>query len=168
MEITNEIKAKVFAQYFGHSCITMTRQTQGEGLPSKYLKGILKEIDLDMQDSFIGLLLENEKDFSIHEYYNSHQIKLILRSLSSMTDDDAIEVASIAGISKSYNSQKYILESGLELVANYMRKQSNVHGIYWIRLSQYLTYRGYDLPQYLLGNKTLHEAGLAVYENEII
>lgn len=166
MEITNEVKAKVMAQYLGHWCQTKTRQTQGAGLPSKYLKGVLKEIDLGMSNSFMGILLENETDINNHINYNTDQCKLILKPLSQMSNEHNIEIGKLAHYGDVQPSNKEWLLLGKRAITELFI--NNVHAGYSMRtnffIHQYLIAKGYDLPNYLLNRKTLHEAGLAIYE----
>jgi hypothetical protein len=156
MEISNEIKAKVISQYLGQTCQTMTRQSQGQGLPFKFIKGELKEIDLGMIDDFIGLLLENETNVTNHTNYNTDQCKLILKPLSAITDEDVIELYKIM-VGDDFD-ERYIetFKKGEGVKIDNIMK--NVIAYQWLQS------KGYDLPQYLLGGKTLQEAGLAVYE----
>jgi hypothetical protein len=155
MELSNEIIAKVISPYIGCMCLTNTRESQGEGKPFKFLKGKFLEIDLGMMDSFIGLLLENETEPSNHENYSASDIKLILKPLSAITDSDAIEVQKILGLrmSKKSNQFKDICNAATPECA--------------IEIYQFLQNKGYDMPHYLLGIKTLKEVGLAIYEEEL-
>jgi len=169
MTITNEIKSKVFAQYLGQICQTMTRQTQGEGKASIYLKGHLKEIDLGMQNDFIGLLLENETDACNHTNYNTDQAKLILTPLSQISDEDAIEFVKVTSKDDTFvkceNGVIFHKDSLFEDVFA-TNLNDNYNTCLPIKSFQFLQSKGYDLPQYLLGGKTLHECGLAIYESD--
>jgi len=71
MEITNEIKAKVFASYLGHR-----------------IKMFEQEFKLAYTD------LNNSGRINKSEH-NIEHCKLILRPLSEITDEDAIEVGKI-------------------------------------------------------------------------
>jgi len=164
MELTNEIKATVLGQYLGQQMQTTTRQSQGEGLPSKKLKGQLKEIDIGMVDSFIGVLLENETDVSNHTNYNTDQCKLILKPLSDITDEDALEVANICRWNHLMESSRIV--QAKELLGRFWNGQTNLSGWDWIKIYQYLQSKGYDLPHLLLKSKTLQECGLAIYEQD--
>ena len=146
------------AQYIGQMCVTTTRQTQGEGQPSKYLKGVLKEVDLGMVDGFIGVLLENETDQSNHIYYKPGAAKLILKPLSAITDDDALEIQRIYDGDKGYFEQQYRIVRG----KSFAKDPSLNYEAY-----QYLIGKGYDIKHRLLGHLTLQQAGLAVYEEGV-
>lgn len=187
MEISNQQIANVLAPYLGQDMITKTRHYEGEGKPAKYLKGKFLEIDLGMIDSFIGVLLENETEPSNHTNYTINEVKLILKPLSEITKEDAIEVARIcncgnwtierkleykkttyktpfAQLYTEYEDRKQVLIS----FDNEGFKVHNGNEYYHTHVPshQYLISKGYDLPNYLLGGKTLNEAGLAIYENE--
>ena len=88
---------------------------------------------------------------SIHiDYYapdaGNKRDLLILKPLSSITDEDV----KVIGFS---NSDEFLGLSSIN--EKYIGKLSDF---------QYLQSKGYDLPQYELNNKTLKEAGLAIYE----
>lgn len=156
--ITTEIKAKVIAQYIGQMCETVTRQSGGEkGKPFRYLKGQLKEIDTGMVDSFIGVLLENEKDPSNHTNYNTDQCKLILKPLSAITDEDALE------IQKIYDGEFHNAVAGDKVKRG--KKFANDKFLCY-EAYQYLISKGYDIKHRLLGHLTLQQAGLAIYKEE--
>lgn len=128
MEITHEIKAKIFAQYLGQKFI--------DAKTKDYLEHKMNTANLDIM-------------YSTHDW---DDIKLVLTPLSEITDEDAIGVSKIIGDSQKLCDElhsdrgKRILNSKKE---NFM-------------LFQYLQSKGYDLPNYLLGGKTLIESGLAI------
>lgn len=157
MELTTDIKAKVIAQYIGQTVQTCTRALQGEGKPSKYLKGELKEIDTGMVDSFMGVLLENESNPTNHENYNTNQCKLILKPLSKITDEDALEVQKI------YDGEFHNAVAGNKITRG--KKFANDPTLCF-EAYQYLISKGYDIKHRLLGHLTLQQAGLAIYEEE--
>lgn len=184
MNLTNQQIAQVIAPYLGQDMITTTRQTQGEGKPSKYLKGKFLEIDLGMVDSFIGVLLENETEPSNHTNYNIHEAKLILKPLSEISNEDAIEVGKLVGIwsEKEIEEMQPLEKETIKLLIRYGENYSKVVGskndlgIGFLDFGgssrklflahQFLQSKGYDLPHYLLDGKTLFESGLATYEKE--
>lgn len=136
MKITNEIKAKVFAQYWGKS----------------FQNGMGGKSALSFQD------LQDISSGNI-------EAKLILKPLSTITDEDALDVSTIAG-GASHLSKESQIHQAKELLTDVFlfTKQTNIVGVSWFGISQFLQSEGYDLPNYLLGGKTLQEAGLAIYE----
>lgn len=86
--------------------------------------------------------------------------KLILKPLSEITEEDAIEVDKI--ISPQYSEVKHFhtVTRGKVWIKDILagNQVSNIIQVY-----QFLQSKGYDLPNYFLGNKTLQESGLAVY-----
>lgn len=168
MNLSTKQIAQVIAPYLGQDMITTTRQTQGEGKPSKYLKGKFLEVDLGMVDSFIGVLLENETEPSNHTNYNIHEAKLILKPLSEISDEDATEVGLMVCTDESKSYHNHIGMSFVKLLS--VKYDEKYLGSYFpfdiIDACQYLISKGYDLPHHLLNGKTLHEAGLATYENK--
>lgn len=132
MEITAEIKAKVFAQYLGQ----------------KYTDETAEEPEITTV---------NGETITCFELYPKAMdtAKLILKPLSAISDEDAIEVCNML---ETVNPQ-FFLDS-LNGKGGVYRK----HTVDSILTYQFLQSKGYDLPHYLLDGKTLHEAGLAVYE----
>ena len=125
MEIRNEIKIKVFAQYFGqklgrHGCID-----------------------------------NSVLDIAEFDYIQRHNILsevfLILKPLSAITEEHIKEL--FKAISYGFMQTKFIVEV---LEALPYKKA--------IIAYQFLISKGYDLPNYLLNNKTLQESGLAIYK----
>ena len=141
MKITNEIKAKVFAQYIFNPCVITMSET----------KGIVETI-------VIGLIQKGEGHF-----------KLILKPLSTITDEDAIEVAKIMAsphIAMRLEKDDTRIRDAKYWIRNGLIATFNCNGYKALEAFQFLQLKGYDLPNYLLGGKTLNEAGLAIYENE--
>lgn len=135
--ITNEIKTKVFAQYLGQQFQTKLNDDS------------VKNYTLDITEMF--------------KFYNSigfDNVKLILKPLSSITDEDAIE------ISKMFLTDGNSLQSKIEFGKGvaYHYELGSYYTNRPIEIYQFLQSKGYDLSQYLLGNKTLFECGLAIYE----
>lgn len=128
MEITDEIKSKVFAQYWGQKVALM------DGY-----KSIVDYIQIAICD------------------------KLILKPLSAVTDEDAIDIACKIG---ENNNWQYI-QSLFTRIGQFSHHDYDIiisRILNRVDVYQYLQSNGYDLPQYLLGRKTLHEVGLAIYE----
>lgn len=83
--------------------------------------------------------------------YNPQWIKLVLKPLSKITDNDALEVGKM-----------FRCCSSAEIVREHFIKYPDCVIPY--QIYQYLQSKGYDLPHYLLGGKTLHKANLAIYK----
>lgn len=143
--MTDEIKERVFAQY-----PFQRWKFKNEA------KGFEKAIKHRLHLSEINDILYNP------EYKECGGIILILKPLSEITDEDAIQVDEL--ISPQYSSIKYFHTStrGKVWIRDILagNQVSNVIQVY-----QFLQSKGYDLPYYILGNKTLQESGLAIYEN---
>ncbi len=125
MEISNDIKAKVFAQYLG-------QRLQRGGMMTIELLYACKNAAYNTYDDIV----------------------LKLKPLSAIADEDAIEVSTMLWGNKMPNPMETIKHQ------LFTYSVSDVPA----RCYQLLQSKGYDLPQYLLGGKTLHEAGLAIYE----
>ena len=151
MEITNEIKLKVFAQYLGQKALT-NKQSYKD--PSA---GKLSQVDISTNE----LVTDGEGGYYLSDTSNT---KLILKQLSAISDGDAIEVAKIISYRKT--NLEHLKEDIFDFfVDDNLIIKSTVISIN--SSFQYLQSKGYDLPQYLLGGKTLKEVGMAIYENEI-
>lgn len=160
MEIINEIKAKVMMQYWGQ--------------------------DLSIPDYF-GYELEGVSGLSVkafgrnngmHELFKLEACKLILKPLSSITGEDAIEAV------KHFGDDPFVFERtkhSIEVcffnrgamsiaydgVISDVGNSPTKNGFNYFLAYQLLQYKGYDLPHYLLGGATLKEAGLAIYEEDL-
>ena len=127
MEITKEIKAKVFAQYLGQYVNSS--------------KGICVLRDMDFIDSLDWIQL---------------------KPLSVITDEHAKELAELKGnenplyIIASFRGQPEYKKGPDQRIINWFLEQTKFY--------QFLQSKGYDLPNFYLGGKTLQEAGLATYE----
>lgn len=82
---------------------------------------------------------------------------LLLKPLSAITDEDAIEVAIIAGNS-SYTDDRRAYNGRL-LLQEFLRRQCNVYGEDWLKLFDYLRSRGYALPYMGISVEQQVEAG---------
>ena len=137
MEITNEIKAKVFAQYLG-------QRTNVGKLYDIHLDGYYK-CEINIENWATGRL-------------DNNQLKLILKPISKITDEDAIEVGKKFGGGSLANG-KWIVDSLFRT-----DESNSFYVIDIILIYQFLKSKGYDLPHYLLNGKTLQECGLAIHE----
>lgn len=90
----------------------------------------------------------------------------ILKPLSSLTPEDAIEVVKMALPGEKFKD--VFLKDGkiffqLKLKYSYVMRSVDISKLS-LRVGQYLQSKCYDLPQECLDGKTLNEAGLAIYE----
>ena len=127
MEITTEIKEKVFAQYLGTKSIL-------------YVGG-----------KIVG---ESNLTTNILNQLSKNDVKLVLKPLSEMSQEDSFKVMKLSGFEYKIESKQF------ELAGALFSDWNDIPMAY-----QYLQSKGYDLPNYLLGKKTLEECGLAIYEN---
>jgi len=175
MEITNEIKAKVFAAYLGarvktpdhvgvvqhidyfnyqigvkYDCLVFTKNSiDGYDKQRNYGKyNIVKQ-----GYSFLG---SNDIEFEM-----PGGCQLILKSLSEISAEDGEELYKI----------QFCKKPSPKLLAQYLDSKIFAYlfgdGDLKLKSYQFLQSKGYDLPQYLLGGKTLKEAGLAIYEEDL-
>jgi hypothetical protein len=80
-----------------------------------------------------------DKDFHKHE-----KRCLILRPLSDMTEEEAIEIADILG-GASHLSRDSKIHAARELANRMLYTQTNIWGINWMRLTVHLLSKGFDL-----------------------
>lgn len=147
MEITNEVTEKVFAQYLGQPF------------------GVLFKNGTEMRASYF-----TASDLSMmyegHLENKGNLYSLFLRPLSAITDEDAkrvVELTYYDTVVKSMSVRAGIIF--VTIIQNGYKLNQNIQGSNLsFSAAQYLQSKGYDLPHYLLGGKTLKEAGLAVYE----
>ena len=151
MEITNEIKAKVFGQYLGQQCTHRVKTVVGNC--------DWEERGIFILDSSIISLYEDEDE-------KDYDTKLILKSL--IAPDSNIPNEECFALIKATESvtQEVILKYkgifGDDGNTDFITKMFHSNCVTY----QYLISKGYDLPNYLLGGKTLHECGLCIYEEK--
>jgi hypothetical protein len=125
MKITTEIKVKMFAKYLGERVVTRLGYNK-------------------MTVSMLNIVNGGGCD----------ELKLILKPISQISDEDSNKIANISGFDYRIEDKQFELAGAL-MCDSYTF--SEVHS--------YLESKGYDLPQFLLGGKTLQESRLAEYEN---
>lgn len=151
MEITNEIKAKMFAQYLGCRIRPNPKYT----IPEYYKQYLDKTGTYECKGSLITT--------------GANRDLLVLKPLTSITDEDAKEVACIDKWDKIWEEDGYMDKEAME--ASLIQKGYEMVTDYLFQLPykgyQFLQSKGYDIPQYLLGGKTLKEAGIAIYKEDL-
>lgn len=162
--ITNDIKSKVFAVYLGSKAVTRLRgYNLEEKRTSTFKEGVLMCVDLAMSSGQLGVLLDEEKvKENLTHLEAGTDCQLILKPLSFISDQDAIEVAKLlwpndSEYQKAYDGNYYIENM-------FFGDDFEMTALNAIKVSQFLISKSYDLPQYLLGGKTLHECNLAIYQ----
>ncbi len=152
MRTLNEIKA--IASYIGGK-VKVTNERYIDG---GYIGTVLGVC------SVRGILVEHDNKGSDGDE-KFEDCKLILKPLSEITDDDAIEVSKIHDIDDA-GIEGFFLKQGKEIIGWILKE--NAPAPLWIppfdilKIFQLLQSKGYDLPQYLLSGKTLIESGLAI------
>lgn len=174
-KISDEIICKVFAQYPKVSILINEPKTQSVG---HYLEGI---------DFALNQVIAERVN------YNPQWITLGLKPLSEITDEDAIQAARLCMNPIWFKEYDFMVDREYskdcirifvdydgdvrnpeyersEVFINYNGKDVQWHykgeylGVYdtqaWYL---YLQSKGYDLPNYFLGGKTLFECKLAIY-----
>lgn len=151
MNITPEIKTKIFALYLGQK-ILFAHQDKW----------------LDRMFCTTSTLTNIERGLTNHT-----GLKLVLKSLSQISDEDMIWVydenhnlhqqrklypEDLAKKTPSLKEMKDMISNGFAHYKGGYLDSSSVH--------QYLISRGYDVPLMALGWKTLQQSELAIYESE--
>lgn len=154
MEITNETKAKLFALYLGQR---VELYNGGSKVRNKILcavGGINDGIDYEYVKLRMGNIVNAV-------FIRENRVKLILKPYYFLSGEDAKTVLQMKNkypIDLTGGTEEKHLKRCIDLVLNFE--------VLDIRSYQFLISKGYDLNQYLLDGSNLHEAGLAVYENE--
>jgi hypothetical protein len=87
-------------------------------------------------------------------FYSNQEWYLLLKPLSEISEDDAVEVALMCGC--HYQLRGSLIKAGKELATEYRYKQSNLTGKDWQNSIDYLRSKGYDMDNYLTTNKAKH------------
>ena len=172
IEITNDVKAKMFALYLG-------QRIKYSGIHWNYTYVWLEVVSLIERS--IQSVYKDPQGSEQNADFDDHVI--ILKPLSKITDEDAIMVGQLCGI--GLDNECIVFERDAERVIVEQKKPTGIQCWIWydaefflensfkeksisshtpIEAYQYLLSRGYDLPQYLLNGRTLKESGLAIYE----
>lgn len=152
--ISNEIKAKVFAQYLGQKCYR-------GGTPDEKL------ISVDIENNAYGF-----SDGDVFSGKYTTELKLILKPLSSISDEHLYQCLTICfgedwdkGETETFKRTWFeVLKT--ELVDGFGSVQMNIKPYFsqvW-QIKDFLISQGYDMENHLLGGKTLHECNLCIYE----
>ncbi|MES2395882.1 MAG: hypothetical protein V4549_07760 [Bacteroidota bacterium] len=147
MEISNEIKYIVYAQYWGQNI----KPKNPENL-------IIKQY---IDDN--GLYKCNS---NLIRWAVDNRDKLLLRPLSAITDEHCVELLKIDLIGA--DTSFFTTENWIELVPQFkgdLIESVKYDGKRKLSIFQKLIELGYDLPSIHLSGKTLHEAGLAIYKD---
>lgn len=153
MEIKTKNKFMVIAQYSGQplECIIKTGDHWQQ-------RSFFQEVKIE------GVVVTG-KSFPYSRLVSFSECKLILKPLSAISDEDAIELVKLCGMEPA---EIHVMEYGLEIKGGgkyrCITNRESDRGYVDYIIGQFLQSKGYDLPNYLLGEKTLKEAGLAVYE----
>lgn len=148
MKIKTDTAIKVLAQYIGHPVIYVgEKELGGQYYPKeKYeLSGVREHDTAPFLLSLVG------------NYVSADKFKVILKPLSQISKKDSDEVVKIM----SYK-QKDTLKNILYTVKFKILDSTSPEKA--IETYQFLQSKGYDMPHYLLGGRTLKEAGLAIYK----
>lgn len=159
MEITEEIKFKVALQYYG--CKFLVCYNIENNPVIETFEGKNAQLDIYEPD------LKNKREL------------LILKPLSGISKSDAYEVARIlfskeyTGDDITYNKDSIYVKIKIPNTTinnnvkisfdGHLRNMSGYGLNNTLQAHQYLQSKGYDLPNYLLGGKTLYECGLCAY-----
>lgn len=151
MTITEELAKKVCLQYVGQKVMYGHFPRERKGT----LDGYNEPFGFQVQDNG-GLFIRHNVRYGL--------MKLILKPLSKITDEDKIALYHISSAEDKYDyTQDY---NGIKsAIDNWIEKEGQETLFKTFRRYQYLQSKGYDLPQYLLGGKTLQESGLAIYND---
>lgn len=155
MEITNETKCKVFAQYLGQR---VELDNGGSKVRNRILCAV-GGID-DGGHEYVKLKMGT---FAHAVFIKENNAKLILKSLSEISDEDIDMVAKMQGFiirndfSICFENERFKWDDGNTW-------GEFTHASLYHQTADYLRSKGYDVPHFLLEYKTLQQSGLAIYE----
>lgn len=149
--ITNEIKAKVFAPYLGQKFKWAEDDETTFELAAINYSGLI--FDIEAADD------NGEGCFSIDE------CKLILKPISAISDEHAIQIFDMFFKEHhGHKSNEFKLNISKSWLHFYLLNKDGFKPKNYITGYQFLQNQGYDLPHFLLDNKTLQQSGLAIYQ----
>lgn len=93
--------------------------------------------------------------------FSAIDCKLILKPLSYITEAELLELVDV-----DFGEAANLLPDKIDAGNHVINEIRNGSGTFMAH--QYLVSKGYDVPQYLLGGKTMHEAKLCIYITETI
>lgn len=182
-KITNDIIAKVISSYLGVKIdLSNTEWYKLEMMErGRFIEATLSGINSN--ENSVGACIQHNIKTQNNglQWLSFSAFKLILKPLSSITDEDAIEVGKIL-FGKEYSVGEVDRRNDYEVSVKVLKPDTTINqNVYigfkgglsncngWglqnmLQAYQYLQSKGYDLPQHLLGGKTLQEAELAIYE----
>lgn len=192
MEITDEIKTKIIAMYGERPCIT----PEGEGivkdisfldsdvnvfLPGEMgelklflvndIKLILKPIDqLSVEVAKeIGKLFKRHyhKEFSVTEVKITTTETIVKGFFIVYIDVHTDSILLNNSLEKNFYKIAINNWGGVNIYGSTIKKQELLHENNGYFICQILVANGYDLPNFYLSQKTLKEAGLAVYQEDL-
>lgn len=141
MDITNDTKAKVFAQYLGQHVAIAGK---------KYKLGTL--------------ITSNRKEVDLF-YAIDNVSQLILKPLSKISESDAVLVAKQCGYDEETFGIERLPAIGKRIAKSVIKLNTeDLDCLQIVFAYQYLQSMGYDMPNHYLNGKNLYEAGLAIYE----
>src|ERR1035437_621044 len=144
MEITNGIKTKLFASYIGQQVdVSETEWYQNEkNNRGRLISCILNGVANNLLCLEHNIVTQNNG----RQYLSFDVCKLILKQITSITDEDAIEVAKLQGFSDM--EKRFLITTGKTLVIEIFNDRIAEYKPYQLLIVyQFLQAKGYDLPQ---------------------
>ncbi len=174
MKITEEIKAKVMLPYLGVKVdLSKTQWYKQEAkLRNRFIQGTLIGGKSDKLSAIACIEHNIKTQNNGLQWLNFSTFKLILKPLSEITDKEVLEVAKLNGYKIDGDYRKYTIDITRKMLSAIRIDISIGHhslqvGHNSIQAYQYLISKGYDLPHFLLGGKTLKQSGIAIYKNKL-
>lgn len=124
--------------------------------------GPMNIIGINFKDQELRLKSDSDINSFWYEVVRCH---LLLKPLSQLSEDDAVEVAKIANIGK-YEAKKHIGcgKDELRIIGHFIAddfrsktySELRIHTDKYIAIIDYLRKKGYDMDNYLTTNKAKH------------
>ena len=150
MNIAKELYPHIYGAYYGSPVCHPSDFASFEYRGVKSINGVIHPV---LYGDWSG---GTNPNLSCESHTDWDEIKLKLKRLSNITDEDALEVCKLLG---RYGGT-HTANIGRQLVAEYLRKVSNVVGVDWFRILDYLRSKGYDCGYGSIDS--LIDAGVAI------
>lgn len=129
--ISTETKAKIMLPYLGYGILNNELEY--------ILMGVCKS---EIEDNFILVCNNTHGNYHGFDEFFVEDCSLLLKSLASISDEDAIEVCRLLIHMNEINAR-----TGRRLVTYWIDKNTcALEGSDWIKIYQYLQSKGYALP----------------------
>jgi len=163
MKITDKIKAQVMLPYACSGIEVDLSNTdwykQEAKLRNRFIKATLAGVTSHKLYTLACIEQNIKTQNGGLQWLNLSAFKLILKPLSKISKEDADGVVKIMNYEQKDTLKDILYIAKFKILDSTSPEKA-------IEIYQFLQSKGYDMPQYLLGGKTLQDVGLAIYEKQ--